>query len=255
MTNTFLKVLFSICLLSLSGNVFAQAPEAQLAEALSAYQEGDYQKSISLYEGLIETGIRSGDLYYNLGLAYLKSEAIAPAILAFKRGQRLSPMDSDIRSNIEIALGSTQNELYPLPPFFLSKWWQGWFQLASVRAWTILSLVFLYGSIALFLWWMLAQKSANRKKGFIAGSIVLLFALVFYLTGISRSAWQLDQDEAVLMINQASLHAGPDEMSGVVREVYAGLLVEVIGFEGPWYKVRLRNGEEGWLDAADLKRI
>ena len=52
-------------------------------EAAQAYQEGNYARSIELYEQLLAGEQESAVLYYNLGNAYYKTGEMAKAILNF----------------------------------------------------------------------------------------------------------------------------------------------------------------------------
>ncbi|MCB0704977.1 MAG: SH3 domain-containing protein [Saprospiraceae bacterium] len=230
-------------------------PALALEKAQQAFDSADYQEAIEEYTGLLKAGYQSAELYYNLGTSYYQSSDLASAILNLERAKRLAPRDKDIQNNLEIALGATKNELIPLPAFFLSRGWQSVFNFFSLRTWTIGSLFVLFCSIAGGIIWLLARQPRWRRGAFWFGVGMFLLALVCFAAAKSHGQWEKDNSLAVLMERQASLQSEPSADSPVVREVYSGLLVEVIGFEGVWYQVSLQNGEHGWLPAEILERI
>ncbi|MBR9922273.1 MAG: SH3 domain-containing protein [Bacteroidetes bacterium] len=239
-----------------SFSLLAQVEEVKIMDrAKQAYENEAFTTAMDLYEVLLEEGWESADLHYNYGLTAFHKGETGKAILHFEKAHRLAPRDAAIKHNLEQALESTRNEIYPLPPFFLKRWWQGFFQLASREAWTTLSLIFLYLGIAGLAIWMLGRMPVWRKRAFWTGVSALMLALIFYAFANGRASWQANDSQAVFMADQHSLKSGPSEDSEGIKEVYEGLLVEILDFDGAWYKVRLRNGEEGWLPASDLERI
>ena len=73
----------------------------QLANRL--YNLEDYEGAVNLYQGLVDSGIRNADVYYNLGNTYFQLEDNGRAILNFTRAQQLQPRDSVINHNLRLA--------------------------------------------------------------------------------------------------------------------------------------------------------
>lgn len=67
------------------------------------YKAGDYSKALLAYNKALETGLESGNLYYNIGNSFFKLNKLGYAILFYEKARRLMPSDSDLRSNIEFA--------------------------------------------------------------------------------------------------------------------------------------------------------
>jgi len=67
------------------------------------YEKRDYAKAIEEYMKIVDLGIESGNLYYNLGNAFMKSGKIGYAVLYYEKAKRLMPGDSDLRSNLAYA--------------------------------------------------------------------------------------------------------------------------------------------------------
>ena len=61
--------IFIICLFltSITGIIFASPTSVSYHEACLNYENKDFEKAIEIYEGLIDKGLVSADLFYNLG--------------------------------------------------------------------------------------------------------------------------------------------------------------------------------------------
>ena len=107
-----------------SGALAAQ--EAFFDEGNRRYQQGDYAGAIELYERILESGLESGELHYNLGNAWFRLGALGPAILHYERARRIMPRDGDLEANLELARALTVDQVTPLPGFWLfrvARWW------------------------------------------------------------------------------------------------------------------------------------
>jgi hypothetical protein len=54
----------------------AEDPENLLGFANSAYERGQYAEAVSYYQQIIDGGIESGGLHYNLGNAFFRMNKI-----------------------------------------------------------------------------------------------------------------------------------------------------------------------------------
>ncbi|MEN8225891.1 MAG: tetratricopeptide repeat protein [Bacteroidota bacterium] len=63
-------------------------------QATSAYDQGDYQSGIQLFEQIIEKAPEDGRAYYNLGIGYFKLDKFPESIKAFNGAIDINPRDS-----------------------------------------------------------------------------------------------------------------------------------------------------------------
>ena len=97
-------------------------------EGNQRYQEGDFDGALERYAQILDDGLESGELYYNIGNTYFKLGELGPAILYYERARRLMPGDGDLLANLELARSLTADEIAPLPGFWLFRavgWWVG----------------------------------------------------------------------------------------------------------------------------------
>ena len=97
-------------------------------EGNQRYQAGDFDGALERYAQILDDGLESGELYYNIGNTYFKLGELGPAILYYERARRLMPSDGDLLANLELARSLTADEIAPLPGFWLFRavgWWVG----------------------------------------------------------------------------------------------------------------------------------
>ena len=223
-------------------------------EANAAYIAKEYAQAIEKYEQILNTGEVSSDLYYNLGNAYYKLDQKGKAILNYERGLMLSN-NADLKYNLELARKGLEDEIEVLPPFFLSQWWAGVRQLASSKGWTIIALLMFWLGIAGLIVWQLAGQRKQKKLGFLAGLLLLAFSFFPFALAVHSMQLEADSGRAVVMSEEGNLRSGPDEVSTSIMLLHEGTLVEILDQIGDWYKVRLMNGEQGWLKVNVVEKI
>lgn len=253
---TFVKSKFTLLILFLlmTATAFAQ-PIEQMEAANAAYANKNFQKAIQHYEQLLADGYSSSVLYYNLGNAYYRTQQLGKAVLYYEKARQIAPSDEDIQYNLEVAYAAQEDEMEDLPAFSLSKWWKGLRAQLSGNGWTILGLLSLWGSAAGFILWLMGSRRVHRKRGFLAGVILLVFCALPFSLAISRYYYDQHSNEAILMAREAQLHFAPDTDSQVVLTIHEGLKVDLQDRISDWYKVRLPNGEVGWLPVGVVEEI
>lgn len=234
---------------------WTQNVEEQFELANQSYNKKDYSTAIEQYENILDQGYQSADLHYNLANAYYRNREIGEAILHYERASRLKPRDKDIQHNLSFAQAQLQDEIEVLPPFFLARWWQNVQQLFSSNVWSVLSMLLLWGGIAGFVLWQLGSQRKQRQQGFIIGCILLFSSIfpVFWAMGSSKA--EAHSREAILLVAATNLQSAPDAESATIMELHEGIKIALIDQINNWYKVRLSNGEEGWLPFEVVEEI
>ena len=223
--------------------------------ASTAYLNGDYHEAAEAYEELIELGLSSPKLYYNLANAYFKEEQLSRAILFYRRALRLDPGDEDTRYNLSVAEARTKDKIEQVPEFFLAQWFRGIRRTMSCTAWSILSLAALACMAGLALLFLLAHRLAWRKTG-LYGSLAAL-ALFLLATGfaVGERRSMLDRSEAVVMASSASVKSAPDYASTDLFVLHEGTTVRITDRLDRWCEVTIADGKKGWVEQSKIEII
>lgn len=250
------KIIFLI-LFFLTGNLLlceARQEEELFTGANKLYMDQSYEKAAEAFEKLIATGKVAPEVYFNLGNAYYKTGNVAAAILNYERARRLRPSDPDIAYNLRIANLATIDKIEPAPQLFYEKWWDEFVNEGSlnVRAWVVIMLLWLsLGVAAVYLF----SNSVFIKKISFFVSILLLLSGAFtcYLT-FAQHRYLNNHKAAIIFAMSAYAKSSPDDKSANLFLLHAGTRIEVLDELKGWKKVRIANGNEGWI-AADAIEI
>jgi len=250
-----MRILITIFFVSLL--VGAQAQDATLLfqQANEAFSDKKFKDAITKYEAVIAKGLRSDELYFNLGNAYYKTNQAGKAIHNFELALLTNPGNKDARYNLEIANAKLKDEIAILPTFFLTNWWRSLRGLLSSTFWSILCLLGLWLFVAGVAGWLLYTDRGKKKRAFLGAVAGLGLSVLLFTLAYQRWAEELDTGYAIIVEPVRPLHSAPDAESAEILTLHEGTKVELLGELSEWDKIRLVNGEQGWLPKASLGRI
>lgn len=248
------KIILSLSILLL--HIIAQASSAEnlFTEGNQAYETKAYEKAIQAYEGILAMNKHSAELYFNLGNAYYRNNNLGKAILNYERAKRYAPHFEDNNYNLSIAQNKTIDNITPVPPFFLAVLWQNIYQLMSPNIWGILGIFMLLASVGGVAYWLLSVERASKQRGFYGAITGALCSIFFLAAGNSYHTYQNNKETAILM-QQVDFKDGADELSNTISALHEGLKVYLIENINDWQKVRLENGEVGWLPVGSFEKV
>lgn len=228
--------------------------DMQKAEEL--YKAGDYNASVLLYEKLIkEDGYRSANLYYNLGNAYFKLTDYSNSILNYERALKMKPADDDIRFNLELANTHIEDKIVTVPVLFYKRWFMSLRNSAGQDTWAWLFIISFFACGGLFFLFVKANGSGIKRIGFYGG--IGLFAVSIFMLSLAFSMrkWQSYHHEAIVFAGSVSVKSSPVENGTGLFLLHTGTKVKIIDELGSWRRIRLADGNEGWMPVADLEPI
>lgn len=232
-----------------------EALPATWEEAGEAYKNKQYSTAFDLYQGLIDEGRVSSALYYNMGNVCYRQDQLGLAILYYEKALKLAPRDAEVKGNLELAKSQQADQIDPLPPFFLDRWRHGLQSLFSANVWSMLGVLCLWIGVGGLILWILGKERRQKKWGFIAGiSLLILSLLPFYLSS-SRAQFEQNSGTAILLDKEYGLRSAPEEGSKVLVPLHEGVKLVIIDQIGEWLKVKLEDGEQGWLPEKSLGMI
>ena len=229
--------------------------QKSLVSANEAYQKGDFKEAIDAYEAILTDGYHSPALYYNLGNSYFRSDQIGKSILNFERALLLAPNDEDILHNIRVANQRVPDQPESVSSFFLQKWWHNARQRFSATVWAIIGLFVLWIGAGGLTGWILGKNRKTRMIGFIAGTTLLIASILPFALSLSRVSYEKNTGYAIVMSKTTDLQSAPDEDSQTSLQLHEGLKVQLLDRIGNWHKIRLADGEVGWVEEESLEKI
>lgn len=225
-----------------------QAQERFFEDGNRLYQQGDYQAALDNYLRIIESGLESGELHYNIGNAYFKLGRLGEAILHYERALRLVPRDEDLRVNLDLARSQTVDEVTPLPRFWLLRaldWWVG----LLPRDWLILLVGAGYVAATVGLVVVILSRgttTARWARLLAVGSAAI--AIVFAVNLTVRELGIGQPEEAIIMVEEVPVQSAPSNDRALqLFTIHEGTKVRIDRRSEEWLEVVLADGKVGWV--------
>jgi len=212
-----------------------------------AYRQEHYQEALQWYQKVLDLGLESAALYYNMGNCYYKLNKIGYAILYLEKAKKLAPRDADIAFNLDIVRLKTIDRVEALPEFFLMAWWNKLRHFWNLRQWTHIFLACWLSFFTFLVVYRLVSRPAVvrifRLGLWVLGGILVL-TTIFLWSNIQEAR---HNHPAVVLASSVSAYSAPDSSSVEVFVIHEGLTVKVDDQHGEWVKIVLADGKQGWI--------
>lgn len=245
---------------------------ARLARALAAFDSAVaekarsgaeaqklYRESLAEFTALLDEGVRTGALHYNIGNTYVRLGDVGRAIAHYRRALRLDPGDEAARKNLEVARKMCEAKIAkPATSAFLETllFWHFDTSIAARLRFTLATYTLFWAIMLLML------LTPRRIPGLTWTAVV--FA-VLGLVGMASVGWDkaaaANRVEGVITADRVTLRKGNGEYYDPQfdRPLPAGVEFRVLESRqdvqgSPWYHVELPDKKDGWLraDQADI---
>ena len=221
-------------------------PKALFTKANSLYEAKDYAGAMEAYISILDLGVESGNLYYNLGNAFFKSGKIGYAILCYDRANRIKPRDSDIKSNLEYARSLVDDPGYTaLPDNVIFKFLRLPYRPFGLNRLTKTTAALYIITVLLFSAGILNRKFGRRTR-YVTALVTILFisslaafALRYYDESFLR--------HGIIVERSAECKYEPIDKSTTYFKVGEGCDVLVLQTRDDWRKIMRPDGKKGWV--------
>jgi len=225
-------------------------------EGNASYNEGDFQEAITRYEDVLNTGVHSSELYFNLANAYYKLNRVAPSIYYYEKAQQLAPNDKDIQNNLSFANNMTIDAIESIPEIGFSKLFKSVTNKFSFDIWAVLAVVSVLLFVSFFLSYYFSY-STNKKRFLFLSSITSLCLMVLTLAfAFQKFSYDQKDNPAIVFAQESDIKVEPNLRSETAFELHEGTKVQIIeNYKNNWTKIKLTDGKTGWIATQDIKAL
>ncbi|MDG1682370.1 MAG: SH3 domain-containing protein [Flavobacteriaceae bacterium] len=220
------------------------------------YNSLDFVGAIEKYNELLKGGFHSSELYFNLGNAYYKLDSLAQSIYYYEKGLKYFPNDSSLIQNLAYLNNLTIDDIESLPEDIVSKQFNYFLNNFSFNTWSIITIITAILSCVIFLLYFLSKSSIYKRTYFTI--FILSFILTSSLLFVNFKIYNVQTtiEFGIVYKDVIEVNFEPNEKSEVLFEIHEGTKVEVIeNFDTDWLKIKLSNGQTGWVIKNQIKII
>jgi tetratricopeptide (TPR) repeat protein len=234
---------------------FSQTTES-FKQANDLYNSGYYKEAIGQYDSILASNQHSAELYFNLANCYYKLNEVGPSIFYYEKALQLAPDDLDILNNLGYAQKMTIDAIQEVPESGVSKLLNKTLNSLSVDGWAIrcVGLVFLF--VVLFLGYYLSYSEAKKRLFFVSSNVVLIILFVSLGLLFKKDSLDSNTQQAIIFVKETEIKTEPNLRSETSFTLHEGTKVLVIDdYNNDWSKIKLMNGETGWMARSELKSL
>ncbi len=262
-TNTTLRTLrnslrtlrLSFILLLFVQVVFSQDANSFFVEGNKLYQQEKYTEAIDNYLKVEKQGKKSVDLYYNLGNAYYKSNKVAPAIYYYEKALQIAPNNKDVLVNLGFAKRMTLDNIEELPTSILQKLSKRTIEKLSYNSWAYIAVFLSFLFALLFLVYHFSSSTSKKRLYFITGTLSFIFMLVSVFFAFHTYRIDQSKNEAIIFAQQSTIKNAPTLSGETLFELHEGTKVSVLETKDNWKKIKIIDGQTGWIIGSELKEL
>lgn len=237
-----------------------------LNEALRAFDRGTdlrstnppeaaraFRESAEKLQAVVDSGIRNGKLYYNLGNAYLRCGELGRAILNYRRAERLIPGDGQLEANLRFARGLRQNQIPPSGRASLVRTFFAWHFDVPIR-WR-----FAVGLACYVAFWclLLVRIYWRTIRWGLTGVPLLILWLTLGASVAYETLIQSRQAEGVLIADEVIVRKsyGDGAEQQFDQPLHQGVEFAVLDRRPDWILIELPDGKSGWIRMSKAELI
>ena len=250
-----LAVVAVLCVVSIDAPA-AATPGQEAASLFSAgndlYAAGKYDEAARQYRQILNQGISTAAVHYNLGGALFKTGQLGPAILEYEKATRLDTRDPDIQANLSYLRSLTADKSAEVGAQTTSFFVERMLGLTSIDQ----------DALAFALAWLalgglaaarLAARSPRLRYAAAWGMAIVALPVLIEGAILSTKLYRAATlSEGIVLEERVDVRSGPGEENTTLFTVHEGLKVRVRGRQGSWLQVSLDNGLNGWMSASSL---
>ena len=243
-------IIFAILLLFHVQNLWAQSPATtdMIAQANQHYEASQFSEAAKIYQSLVDSGLDDGTLYYNLGNAYFKQEDWGNAILNYRRAQRITPRDPDIRANLILARAQTVDQIETDSQVLVGQILKLPEQWLTLNEMALVSLGLWFLLVLLVIVFTRLNSEAGKQRLAYLMVVVGFFLVVGIFSMGARLYVEAARPDGIIIVEGIDVTSGPGEQYIVEFTLHSGTEISILEERPNWTRVTLPGGQlQGWV--------
>lgn len=223
---------------------------AQQANAF--YDSGEYDTARELYESLIDGGIQDSAIYINLGNTHVQQQALAEALLNYRRAQTIAPRDPQLNASLA-RIRSIRTDVQGDETALVDS--MAALTIAAMTSrelhWATLGLWSLFYAL------LLAAIARPGWRDQLRGPLIVLGMLLLFGLALWVSRIYADQYRpvAVVMANNVQVMSGPDDTYLKIYELHTAAEVRILERHDGWIRFILPDQQQGWIRVDVIEKV
>ena len=245
-----MRLLFLILVIN-----YSYSQNSNFDEANMLYNEGRYIDAIDVYNKILDSGLHSSDLYFNIGNSYYKINDTPNSIFYYEKALLLEPDNESVKNNLAYAQNMLIDKIETLPKNQITTLFDSILSIFSYEYWQFFTIFFQLLLVSFFILFFISKTSSRKRKFFTYSIISLFIFIITLIMSINSKSNYFNSDPAILYDKEVSFRSEPNLRSEEIFKLHEGLKINVKETINDWTLIRLSNGSEGWVPTSSFRKI
>lgn len=224
-------------------------------KANNFYQEGEFETALNAYRDIVDAGLESSDLYYNMGNAAYRSNNIGYAVLYYEKALKLDPSHKDALHNLDFISRFRVDTFEQVPELFFRSWTSALVKIFSEQVWSILAIILFIIILVNLLIYLFSHRLFIKKAGFVTAVVGMVLFIISFSSGLAQHRNITRPDAAIILSPSVVVKSSPSDTGTELFILHEGTRVRVNEEVSGWHNIRVIDGREGWIQAIDFESI
>ncbi len=249
------RLIFTLIAVTIVINCAFAKKDTRFEKANEFFQNQNYTEAISTYEEILNSGVESGEIYFNLGNAYYKSGNLPKAILNYERAKLILPHDKDIAYNLEMANSQITDKLETVGEFFLISWFKNFRNKTKSDTWAIISMVSFALGLLLIGFFLYSKSRTFKQISFYIGIFLITICIISFSFSAKQKKMLTQRNSAIIFEPSVTIKSSPSVSGTELYILHEGTKVKILESVGNWYRIQISDGNDGWLPISTVEII
>ncbi len=224
-------------------------------QATEHYNKGEYSKAIENYEQILGNGEHSAELYFNLANCHYKLNNIGPSIYYYEKALLLNPNDGETKNNLRYAQNMRLDAVEEMPQTEISKAYSSVINIFSFDGWAVLSVFLISLFVLCYLAYYFLRSASHKRIAFVTSIASLVLGTLSILLAYLQYQEFKSNNPAIVYTKEVKITSEPNENSEAVFTLHEGTKVNVLDGLNDWQKIKLADGQTGWIKSENIKLL
>jgi tetratricopeptide (TPR) repeat protein len=229
--------------------------EVLFTRATDSYNAGEFEKAIEYYQRIIDNGKHSAELYFNMANAYYKRDEIGPSIYYYEKALLLKPNDPEILNNLGYAQNMRLDAIDTIPESAMTRFYNTVVGKFSFDQWAYFSVAMIFLFVLAYLAYYLLKIAIQKRISFTISMLALLLCIAALCFAYLQYDAYKSNNPAIIFEREVAITSEPNERSERIFTLHEGTKVNVLEELNNWMKIKIEDGQTGWLPSENLKLL
>ena len=248
-----LGVIFVLVQAPLRNESPEDGPWVLFSAANSHYQQGDFVSADRIYRQLLDSGVESGVVYYNLGNVSFKQKKLGEAIYFWEKARQKLASNREVKENLDLANLLVVDRIEVPPDPMVLRLLDSAIHALTIQQHTWVILV-LFVAVNVLLGIRALVRNPRTSSLCLAGSIGMGSLLLLFSCSLGWRIYEANNLQQGIVVEQkVDIRSGPGAQNVTVFTIHEGTKVRIRSDAPGWYQVSLANGWVGWLEKNSVR--